>query len=65
MKRKIKENKIKITYKQAENISEEEAQRRLFKAFDILLSETAKTRETRDHILKLLDKSRPRKRLLK
>lgn len=40
MKIKIKGNKLKVTLKRAEGLSEEEAQRRLNAVFDILLDET-------------------------
>jgi len=40
MKRKTKEDKLRVVYKQTEGLSEEEAQRKLNKVFDILLDET-------------------------
>ncbi len=43
MKRKSKAQKIKITYTVAEDIPEEERERRLDAAFDILFDAVAKT----------------------
>lgn len=40
--KKIKKPALKLVYKQAEGISEEEMQRRLNAVFDILLDEVAK-----------------------
>lgn len=42
MRRKTKENELRVTYKQTEGLSEEEAQRTLNKVFDILFDETDK-----------------------
>jgi hypothetical protein len=44
MKRKTKEKKLKVIYKQADNISEEETLRRLDKAFDVLFNEVLRRR---------------------
>ena len=41
-----KQKKLKIVFKQAEGVSEEEAQQRLNRAFDILFNETIKQRKT-------------------
>ena len=40
-----KQKKIEIAYKQAEGISEEEMQRRLNTAFDILFDEVVKSKK--------------------
>lgn len=39
MKRKIKENKLNVVWKQAEDISKKEAEQRLGEAFNILFIE--------------------------
>lgn len=47
MKRKNKkeQQKLKVVFKQAEGISEEEMQRRLGAAFDILFNEVVKSKK--------------------
>ena len=42
MKIKTKRNKLKVTLKQTEGLSEEEAQQKLYEVFDILLDETGR-----------------------
>ena len=44
MNGKIKENKLKVAWKRANGVSEEEVKRRLDRAFDILFSEVDKKR---------------------
>ena len=44
-KRKTKENKLRMIYKQTEGLSEEEAQRKLNEVFDILLDEITKKKK--------------------
>lgn len=44
--KKIKENKPKITFKQAEGISEEEMQQNLDRAFDFLFNLVEKKRNS-------------------
>ena len=44
MKRKTKENKLRVVYKQTEGLSEEEAQQNLNEIFDILLDGVDKQR---------------------
>ncbi len=38
MKRRVKEKKIKVVWKRVEGVSEEEVQRRLDRAYDILFT---------------------------
>ena len=45
MKNKLKSKKIKLTFKRAEGVSEEEAQRRLDHAFGVLFDEMLKRGE--------------------
>lgn len=45
MKRKLKEKKIEVVYKYMEGLSEEEAQRRVNGAFDILFNEVERRRD--------------------
>jgi hypothetical protein len=44
-KRRKKETKLNIVFKQAEGISEEEMQRRLDAAFDLLFNEVAQSKK--------------------
>ena len=46
MKRKTKEKKLKIIWKQAKGVSEEESQRIWDMVFDILLGEEVKKQDT-------------------
>jgi hypothetical protein len=45
IKRKAKENKLRVAYKQTGGLSEEEAQRKLNEVFDILLDEIDRRKE--------------------
>lgn len=45
MKRKTKENKLRVIYKQTEGLSEEEAQQKLNEVFDILFDETDRRKD--------------------
>lgn len=50
MKRKTKENEMKVTFKFAEDMSEEKAQRRLNAVFDILFDKTIKNWQAKQKI---------------
>jgi len=44
-RKKPKQNKLKVTYKFAEGVSEEESQRRLNAVYDIIFSEISENKE--------------------
>ena len=43
--KKREQNKLKVVYHQVEGLSEEEIQRRLARAFDVLFTETLKKQD--------------------
>jgi len=58
MKKKQPENKMKVTYKQANNLSKEEAQLAVDRAYDILFEAVLKHREeeNRNSVVKIPSK---------